>query len=130
MEETNSNAGAVQTIGTVEQPAGQPDAGSTMGSPLPLDWDWIIGGVVLLVILVVAKKVGWLDRIRVFFLQTREELLKCSWPNREELRGSTWMVLAAVALLGTFTFLADLLLGGFMIQEVLLKWLGGAGATG
>ena len=126
MEETNSNAGAVQTTGTVEQPAGQPDAGSTMGSPLPLDW--IIGGVVLLVILVIAKKIGWLDRIRVFFLQTREELLKCSWPNREELRGSTWMVLVAVAMLGAFTFLADLLLGGLMIQEVLLKWLGGAAA--
>ncbi len=126
MEETNSNAGAVQTTGTVEQPAGQPDAGSTMGSPLPLDW--IVGGVVLLIILVIAKKLGWLDRIRVFFLQTREELLKCSWPNREELRGSTWMVLVAVAMLGAFTFLADLLLGGLMIQEVLLKWLGGAAA--
>ena len=126
MDETNSNSGAVQTTATVEQSAGQPDAGSTMGSPLPLDW--IIGGVVLLIILVIAKKLGWLDRIRVFFLQTREELLKCSWPNREELRGTTWMVLVAVAMLGAFTFLADLLLGGLMIQEVLLKWLGGAAA--
>ena len=126
MDETNSNSGAVQTTATVEQSAGQPDADSTIGSPLPLDW--IIGGVVLLIILVIAKKLGWLDRIRVFFLQTREELLKCSWPNREELRGSTWMVLVAVAMLGAFTFLADLLLGGLMIQEVLLKWLGGAAA--
>ena len=126
MDETNSNSGAVQTTAAVEQSAGQPDAGSTIGSPLPLDW--IIGGVVLLIILVIAKKLGWLDRIRVFFLQTREELLKCSWPNREELRGSTWMVLVAVAMLGAFTFLADLLLGGLMIQEVLLKWLGGAAA--
>ena len=126
MDETNSNSGAVQTTAAVEQSAGQPEAGSTIGSPLPLDW--IIGGVVLLVILVIAKKLGWLDRIRVFFLQTREELLKCSWPNREELRGSTWMVLVAVAMLGAFTFLADLLLGGLMIQEVLLKWLGGAAA--
>ena len=126
MEETNSNAGAVQTTGTVEQPAGQSDAGSTMGSPLPMEW--IIGGVVLIVALFIAKKLGWLDRLRVFFLQTREELLKCSWPNREELRGSTWMVLVAVAMLGTFTFLADWLLGGLLIQEFLLEWLGGGGA--
>ena len=126
MDETNSNSGAVQTTAALEQSAGQPDVGSTMGSPLP--GNWIIGGVVLLVILVIAKKLGWLDRIRVFFLQTREELLKCSWPSREELRGSTWMVLVAVAMLGAFTFLADLLLGGLMIQEVLLKWLGGAAA--
>ena len=126
MEETNSNSGAAQTTATVGQPAGPPDAGSTMGSPLPLDW--IIGGVVLLVILVIAKKIGWLNRIRVFFLQTREELLKCSWPNREELRGSTWMVLVAVGMLGAFTFLADWFLGGFLIQEVLLKGIGGGGA--
>ena len=127
MEETNSNTGAVQATAEVGQPAGLHETGSSM-NPLPVDW--IIGGVVLLVALFIAKKIGWLDRIRVFFLQTREELLKCSWPNREELRGSTWMVLVAVALLGTFTFLADWFLGGFMIQEILLKWIGGAGGTG
>ena len=127
MEETNSNTGAVQATAEVGQPAGLSETGSSM-NPLPVDW--IIGGVVLLVALFIAKKIGWLDRIRVFFLQTREELLKCSWPNREELRGSTWMVLVAVALLGTFTFLADWFLGGFMIQEILLKWIGGAGGTG
>ena len=127
MEETNSNTGAVQATAEVGQPAGSPETGSSM-NPLPVDW--IIGGVVLLVALFIAKKIGWLDRIRVFFLQTREELLKCSWPNRDELRGSTWMVLVAVALLGTFTFLADWFLGGFMIQEILLKWIGGAGGKG
>ena len=127
MEETNSNTGAVQATAEVGQSAGLPETGSSM-NPLPVDW--IIGGVVLLVALFIAKKIGWLDRIRVFFLQTREELLKCSWPNREELRGSTWMVLVAVTLLGTFTFLADWFLGGFMIQEILLKWIGGAGGTG
>ena len=122
MEETNANTGAIQTTAEVGQPVGSLETGSSM-NPLPVDW--IIGGIVLLVALFIAKKIGWLDRIRVFFLQTREELLKCSWPNREELRGSTWMVLVAVALLGTFTFLADWLLGGILIQDVLLKWLGG-----
>ena len=37
------------------------------------------------------------------------------------------MVLVAVALLGTFTFMADWLLGGILIQDVLLKMVGGAG---
>lgn len=125
MEETNSNTGAIQTTGIEGQPAVQTDGESMIGSPLPVEW--IVGGVILLILLVIAKKVGWLDRIRVFFLQTREELLKCSWPNRDELRGSTWMVLVAVALLGTFTFMADWLLGGILIQDVLLKMVGGAG---
>ena len=120
MNETNSNLEALQTTATV----GQSVPGLAVSGPLPVSW--IIGGVVLLAALAIAKKAGWLDRIRVFFLQTREELLKCSWPSRDELRGSTWMVLVAVGLLGLFTFLADWILGGFLIQDILLKKIGGA----
>ena len=123
MNETISNLDALETTATVVQ--SMPEL--AVGSPLPVSW--IIGGVVLLVALYIAKKAGWLDRIRVFFLQTREELLKCSWPTREELRGSTWMVLVAVGMLGLFTFMADLLLGGVVIQDWLLKGLG-SGAAG
>ena len=122
MNETNSNLDALQTTATVVQPV----PGLAVGGPLPLSW--VIGGGVLLVALFIAKKAGWLDRIRVFFLQTREELLKCSWPSRDELRGSTWMVLVAVGMLGLFTFMADLLLGGVVIQDWLLKGLGGGAA--
>ena len=120
MNQTNSNLDALQTTATV----GQPVPALAVSSPLPLSW--IIGGIVLLAALAIAKKTGLLDRIRVFFLQTREELLKCSWPSRDELRGSTWMVLVAVGLLGLFTFLADLILGGWLIQDILLKEIGGA----
>jgi preprotein translocase subunit SecE len=123
MKETIINLDALETTATVVQPLPE----LAVGSPLPVSW--IIGGVVLLVALYIAKKAGWLDRIRVFFLQTREELLKCSWPTREELRGSTWMVLVAVGMLGLFTFMADLLLGGVVIQDWLLKGLG-SGAAG
>jgi preprotein translocase subunit SecE len=123
MNETNSILDAFQITATV----GQPLPGLAVSSPLPVNW--IIGGVVLLAALFIAKKAGWLDRIRVFFLQTREELLKCSWPSRDELRGSTWMVLVAVGMLGLFTFMADWILGGFLIQEILLKTIGG-GAKG
>ena len=85
--------------------------------------EWSIIGAILLLILFMAKKKGWLDRIRLFFLQTREELSKCSWPTRDELKGSTWMVLVAVFLLGAFTFLADLILGDYFIQQFLLNYL-------
>lgn len=122
MKETIINLDALETTATVVQPLPE----LAVGSPVPVSW--IIGGVVLLVALYIAKKAGWLDRIRVFFLQTREELLKCSWPTREELRGSTWMVLVAVGMLGLFTFMADLLLGGVVIQDWLLKGLGGGAA--
>ncbi|MBO61253.1 MAG: preprotein translocase subunit SecE [Verrucomicrobiales bacterium] len=126
MNETNNNAAPAAPTATTEVPASAPDTAaegvSSVGSPLPVSW--IIWGAVLLVILFVAKKRGWLDRIRIFFLQTREELSKCSWPTRDELKGSTWMVLVAVFLLGAFTFLADLMLGDYFIQRFLLGMLG------
>ena len=122
MNETNNNAAPATPTATTEVPVNATDAGADsgpgVGSPLPVSW--IIWGAVLLVVLFLAKKKGWLDRIRVFFLQTREELSKCAWPSRDELKGSTWMVLVAVFLLGAFTFLADLLLGDMFIQRLLL----------
>ncbi|HAL04616.1 MAG TPA: preprotein translocase subunit SecE [Verrucomicrobiales bacterium] len=120
MNETNNSAAPTATA---ETPATADPASAPSGNLQ--DWiiEWSIIGAILLLILFVAKKKGWLDRIRIFFLQTREELSKCSWPTRDELRGSTWMVLVAVFLLGTFTFLADLFLGDFFIQQVLLDYL-------
>jgi preprotein translocase subunit SecE len=42
--------------------------------------------------------------------ETREELKKCSWPSREELKGSTVVVLLTTILLGLFTVGVDLIL--------------------
>ncbi|MDP6893050.1 MAG: preprotein translocase subunit SecE [Verrucomicrobiota bacterium] len=132
MNETNNSAAPNAATTTAEMPVGEPSinpASSSSGVDLPLPISWLIGGVVLLVILFIAKKKGLLDRIRFFFLQTREELAKCSWPTRDELKGSTWMVLAAVFMLGFFTFMADLLLGDMFIQRFLLEYLAKGGAT-
>ena len=120
MNETNDSAAPTAMA---ETPAKADPASDPSGNLQ--DWiiEWSLIGAILLLILFVAKKKGWLDRIRIFFLQTREELSKCSWPTRDELKSSTWMVLVAVFLLGTFTFLADLFLGDFFIQQVLLDYL-------
>jgi len=99
MNETNNSAAPNVATTTAEVPLSAPDVPS-VGSPLPISW--LIGGAILLLVLYIAKKKGLLDRIRFFFLQTREELVKCSWPTRDELKGSTWMVLAAVFMLGFF----------------------------
>ena len=120
MNETNNNAAPAAPTATTEAPA---DPASVVPASEG-EWGWVLEwsiiGAILLIVLFLAKKWGWLDRIRIFFAQTREELTKCSWPTRDELRGSTWMVLVAVFLLGTFTFLADLVLGDVFIQDFLL----------
>ena len=126
MNETNNSAAPNVATTTAEVPLSDSDVPS-VGSPLPISW--LIGGAILLLVLYIAKKKGLLDRIRFFFLQTREELVKCSWPTRDELKGSTWMVLAAVFMLGFFTFMADLFLGDMFIQRFLLEYLAKGGLT-
>ena len=50
---------------------------------------------------------GWLRRLATYAQQTREELRKCTWPTRQELWGSTVLVMVATVLLGVFTVIVD-----------------------
>ena len=45
--------------------------------------------------------------IRIFSRETWDELLKCNWPTRTELRDSTLVVIAAAIILGVFTSISD-----------------------
>ena len=57
---------------------------------------------------------GYLLRFTHYVQETREELRKCNWPNRQELRESTVTVMISIALLGVFTAITDLILGGLL----------------
>ena len=54
---------------------------------------------------------GYLLRISTYFAETREELKKCTWPSREELKGSTVVVMVTLAILATFTVVTDFVVG-------------------
>ena len=51
--------------------------------------------------------VGWMDRTREFFKEVRVESARVSWPTREELRGSTMVVIVMVLLVSVFLFVVD-----------------------
>lgn len=55
-----------------------------------------------------AWKLGYLLRLSNYVDGTREELRKCSWPTREELKGSTILVIISVLMIGLFTAFVDL----------------------
>ena len=57
---------------------------------------------------------GYLRRASNYVLETREELRKCSWPSWPELKGSTFVVMVAVVLLGVFTMIVDFFFSMFM----------------
>lgn len=47
------------------------------------------------------------SRIRLFYREMMVELKKASWPSKTELRDSTFVVLIATVILGTFIALTD-----------------------
>jgi preprotein translocase subunit SecE len=50
---------------------------------------------------------GQLKRLNAYVAETREELKKCTWPSWAELKGSTVVVAATIAILGIFTVVVD-----------------------
>jgi len=56
-------------------------------------------------------------KFSTYWDETKEELRKCSWPTWEELWDSTKVVMVAVALLGAFTVLADVVFA-FIIKQL------------
>lgn len=53
---------------------------------------------------------GNLKRLTAYVQETREELRKCTWPSVDELKGSTVVVMIAIAILGGFTVAVDFVL--------------------
>ena len=70
----------------------------------------LIWVVVVAVVFGVLWRTGQLLRLTNYVAETREELKKCSWPSRDELKGSTVVVIVSILLLGVFTVVVDLLL--------------------
>ncbi len=53
-----------------------------------------------------------------FFSESKQELAKVNWPTRDELIGSTILVIVVTIIVGTFVFLVDVGLS-FIMRLVL-----------
>ena len=65
---------------------------------------------------------GYLLKISNYVAETREELKKCTWPTREELKGSTVVVMVTLAILAAFTVGVDFVAS--QLINVILKVTG------
>jgi preprotein translocase subunit SecE len=50
---------------------------------------------------------GYLLKLSQFVGQTRDELKKCAWPTKDELKSSTVVVVVSTALVGFYTVGVD-----------------------
>jgi preprotein translocase subunit SecE len=53
------------------------------------------------------KIVELIGSLRTFLGEVQIELKKCTWPTRQELLGSTMVVVVSVIILGVFVGLSD-----------------------
>ena len=55
-----------------------------------------------------------ISKLFQFVWDVRQEFAKVTWPSREELTGSTYIVIILTALLAVFIFAIDTLLNNFV----------------
>ena len=53
-------------------------------------------------------------KIGSFFSESRQELAKVNWPSREELMGSTVLVVVVTLIMAGFVFAVDMVLSVLM----------------
>jgi len=82
-----------------------------------VDYSFVIWIVVVGILFAFLWRKGYLMALSRFSGETREELRKCTWPSRDELKGSTVVVLVATVVVGLFTVGVD------VIVMTILDWL-------
>jgi len=63
------------------------------------------------------------QKTRVFYSETVGELKKASWPDINELRGSTLVIIVSVLILGLYVALSDFSVYNWV--TMLTRWLKG-----
>jgi preprotein translocase subunit SecE len=72
-----------------------------------------------------AEKIkDWTQRTKQFYTDVRSEMKKVSWPSRQEVVGTTIVVIVAVFFFGLYLGLVDYLLA--MGLDTVLRYFGGA----
>jgi preprotein translocase subunit SecE len=56
----------------------------------------------------------YVDKARQFFNEARQELKKVTWPSKQRIATSTWVVLVMVIIMAIFFGISDYALGKFI----------------
>jgi len=75
-----------------------------------MDTKFIVISVIVAVVFAILWRKGQLLRLSAYVGETREELKKCAWPTKDELIGSTLVVIVSILALGLFTVGIDLVI--------------------
>ena len=65
-----------------------------------------------------AAQMSLIDRTKKYLNDVKVEATKVSWPTRDEVKGSTTVVLVAVFIIGVFIYVVDILISR-IVQRIL-----------
>lgn len=68
-----------------------------------MDYTFVIWIVIAAVVFGLLWRKGYILKLSQFVGQTRDELRKCAWPTKDELKGSTVVVVVSTAIIGFYT---------------------------
>jgi preprotein translocase SecE subunit len=77
-------------------------------------WQYILLGIAVAVFFWAWQK-GHLLKLGNYVDETKVELKKCTWPSRDELKGSTAVVIVSISLVAIFTVAADFIISRFVL---------------
>lgn len=77
-------------------------------------WQYILLGIAVAVFFWAWQK-GHLLKLGNYVDETKVELKKCTWPSRDELKGSTVVVIVSIGLVAVFTVAADFIISRFVL---------------
>ena len=72
------------------------------------------------------KLKDWFERAKQFYLDVRGEMKKVSWPGKQEVIGTTVVVVVAVIFFGAYLGLVDAILAKGL--DGILKYFSGTGS--
>jgi preprotein translocase subunit SecE len=64
----------------------------------------------------------WIPRLQAFWRETKSEMKKVSWPTRQEVVGTTGVVLGATVFFGVYLWVCDLAF--YQVIALLFKQFG------
>ena len=70
---------------------------------------------------------GWTQNAKQFYTEVRSEMKKVSWPSRQEVTGTTIVVIIATIFFGFYLFAVDQVIG--MGVSWLLRHFGATGGA-
>ena len=94
------------------KPSADDNASGGTGSSGGMNWD-IFWGVLAVAVFAILWRTGKLQAFRKYVAETREQLAKCTWPTKDELKQHIVVVLLSSVLLAAFTVAAD-----FIVREL------------